>query len=768
MKKKIIIFTLIIILLSTFCFGDYTQKGYPDKNYYNSITGFFNTGVSETAFVKNLGDNNLMQPPLSYDYDKDGNNEIIVSDSDNIKIYSGRELDFVTGFSTNHTIEEYSIFTKDDITYMIITENGFVVAPNIRQSVYYYNESTATWTYFSEHRIGANTYRRSTFNCDNVSSYCVAIYEKADSIDYLTFAFNSTDSYIVQSTVKNWDSANNNMCLSSIPDVTFINYDGGNDYEFIFSIGEISTIGANVFDVMVYEIKLNGSGELESNTQILKRNPDFNNGNTCDDYERLFTSPNIMDVDLISPLDIVIGVNVDDDEFKMYSYKIDGTFLDDYPEVFNADGVLISNVVSGTFFPDSEEGKDFCVLGYIETDNHIDLLCASEQKPDILGFFDSDEFNSEINTATFNIDDNTVQHMIHSGQQSTILIDSVDLNEVITPYGVFRITSSNDLEQIFGFAYTDGIISSDEYDNSGRSDLIYLTETALIYIDDNFVNSNAEIDGYIINPCIDFTWKQNTTVGITITPKDSEGDKVQARAILYYGDSNQQDSGWSTAVNSETPIQFTFIANTTIPVGTLRMIARDINHNDTNDTIEISYSVGSEGVSFGDCTTTETDIAEDIEEEAEGVIEEGGIGSPCDTGDDCNCGVCNYGFCGYVNAGEVCDADVCCLSGSCIAGKCTKAGLGAELNESKRELFGGDITTSTIISMIIIICVVGGILWAGGMNNPITVGFAFGMTLLLGITFTLIGWLHIFVTLGLIIMVIIFVVFAFMMGTGGG
>ena len=60
---------------------------------------------------------------------------------------------------------------------------------------------------------------------------------------------------------------------------------------------------------------------------------------------------------------------------------MDGTLIDDYPELTYTGGVLISNVFRCNVFTDTAK-EDMCVLGYQTNTNEIILLAGSERSSD--------------------------------------------------------------------------------------------------------------------------------------------------------------------------------------------------------------------------------------------------------------------------------------------------------------------------------------------------------------------------------------------------
>jgi hypothetical protein len=99
------------------------------------------------------------------------------------------------------------------------------------------------------------------------------------------------------------------------------------------------------------------------------------------------------------------------------------------------------------------------------------------------------------------------------------------------------------------------------------------------------------------------TWKINTSVEARIVGASEDDSSIQGRAILYYGAAAAIDSGWTAFLPEGTTLTFSFTANTTVGSGVLRLMLND--SNSLTDYEDLSFSVGADGVEFGDCSTEE-------------------------------------------------------------------------------------------------------------------------------------------------------------------
>ena len=768
MKKTIIILMIFSVLLSSMVFSEnISSRGTNDNKYILADSGVFNQALgSVNTFIKTLSNNNLRQNPLFYDYDNDGTTEIIVSDGADIKIYNKSEtsVDLETGFSSNHIIGDYSLYNFDSDLYLVLTaiDSGEYVGVD----VWLYNDSLNNFQFVANHtpqipvknQVNDRGGYILSFQCDETTGKCLSIFTNTHDIGGSTFRqFLYAYSFELNGTALQLGNFSytvgtgaTDICLPKLSDITL------NSGQYW-----ISTYGDSTGDdVNIFALSLNSSFGVNLDTTFGVSSISVGAGIGCASANPngKVTAPLIADINGYLPEEVVIGVNNDLDEFKMYSFTKSGVTIDDYPEVFLADGVLLSNPFIATAISEhGEDNSDFCVLGYTE-DRKLDLLCASEFMTEFFGTGNSKEYITD-NNNSFAIQ-NTNQTLIYGTQMYNGLTNGKNLIEIITPYGVYVIDESNEkLIPIYGIDYNVGTLISNDVENVGFADLIYLTKNALIYIDDKFVNTNAQIDGYSINPCTEQIWKVNTTASISITSIDDEGDNIQTRAILYYGDVNEnitQDSGWSTAVASGSTTQFSFTAESLRSNSVIRLMTRDIRveHQNTSNYIDLVFSVATDGVSYGDCVTTKTDL---IEEEIIAGLTDGDIGTYCESSSDCDSGLCVSNFCVLKGALRDCDSNSQCVSGQCVSGKCTKPSISDSLDNAKDELFGADSSTANLISAFFIIGIpIGMVIIAGG--SILVSVLAIGIFIVLGFVFTAIEWLSPFILIGIVVFMLIGVV----------
>lgn len=137
------------------------------------------------------------------------------------------------------------------------------------------------------------------------------------------------------------------------------------------------------------------------------------------------------------------------------------------------------------------------------------------------------------------------------------------------------------------------------------------------------------------------------------------------------------------------------------------------------------------------------------------------IGEPCQKGEDCQSGQCEYGACTLKQAGVQCTSSIQCASGDCKNGLCTKPSLSQNLDLAMSENFGSDVRSKNMVSLFLMIGIPAVIMIASG-GSSIGVLVALACFFVEGFAFTYFGWLSPFILIGIVIVGLIVVVFAFM------
>ena len=144
-----------------------------------------------------------------------------------------------------------------------------------------------------------------------------------------------------------------------------------------------------------------------------------------------------------------------------------------------------------------------------------------------------------------------------------------------------------------------------------------------------------------------------------------------------------------------------------------------------------------------------------------GALEVNNTGDPCTQDSDCAFGVCEARFCVLGTTLKPCDEDADCLSGECKNGVCTRPSWWDQIDASKDAAYGDDSNTNNFIALFILIFVAGAIIIKAGNFWGTVGGIAFFVA---GATFfAIVGWLSAFILLGVYLVLLIGIVFAFML-----
>lgn len=626
-----IIFTLLIIVLFSLTVSaneDYNETGNFNGEFILG-TGFFNQQLTSTdSSTRSLSNPRLM--PLVADLDLDGTNEIIVLDGDTVRLFQTKSLTILDSFDLGTDVRTSNMLIFDidgndsGIPEIIVAQGASIQQLHILE----WNGSV----FSRQNQINLSDIFDSLspdyiIKCGKVNNCLIASSGRIDSAglgDMVVAGFNSTVIDITNELVL--FSPVGDYCFPRIKIMQYKDYDNDLDDEYIFSFIDIITGSSDrlhveyirLFDNLT-PVRDQGLGSFIDTTLagLDTINPFSTNTARCitENADEYITSPLVFDIDS-SPsngLETVVGIMLEttefgsDDEFKMVSFDRDLTFLDDYPEFFDSDGQLLSNVFVADAFDDTLK-IDFCVLANDQVSEILTVICASESTGNIPETITYDiEDTSGLSFTNLTNEFGNFHPVAHSASHSGTTGES----EIISSYGVLQLDFNScdtfgdcDLIRIFENPQQPGAVVMADVEKVGRDDMLVLTDTNIFYIDDKFTNSPGEITEIFTNPCIDSTWMINTTVEIRVTVEDVDGDLVSANVIFYDGDTNEQESGFSANVSSGTTFTFPFIANKTIGTGVITTQGRDFQNPTVIDEEDITFSVALNGVEFGDCTTT--------------------------------------------------------------------------------------------------------------------------------------------------------------------
>ena len=609
---------------------DYNESGNFD-NDFSQGTLLFDQGIDITGF---FGLNDGKQSPLVTDLDGDGINEIIVLDLDTFRLFNTRFLTILDAFPLTAN-ERYSNFITFDIDGDGLTEIIIALEQSNLIEIVQWNGTVMTSETISYSAIpDAN----SAGNGGQVLLKCRDTNECMMS--YVTFDAKSTNNRIRVASFNSTAIGNSTenlkiplaskgsaFCFPLVRTAEFVDFDNTGTISYIFSVFDMRVLNTDD-EVDIYYIKPNPTDFMLAPTVNLTINigaglmKDVASATSCsgDNLGKFITSPLVTNLDgaVSNGLETVIGFNEDADEFKMILFNSGGANTTTFPAAADADGEIISNVMITNIFDDTTL-PDFCVLGFDATGNQIDLLCASfgmDRNPlpppftvnNAQFLIDLDDLPNPFNI-TSDVDSyNSIIHSIN-------IIGTDDEDEMLASYGIFDF----DLKGVFctgifsigscsmslslESARIDTTLIPVDVEKLGRNDILSLEVNRITYFDDQFVNQPGIISNVFNNPCFDQgTLKINTTLDVVVTVIDNESDQISSRVTIYKDDINEQVSGFLANVSSGQPQTHTFSLNKT--AGTVNMLVegRDIQNLLTIDEQPFTFSVGTNGLEFGDCT----------------------------------------------------------------------------------------------------------------------------------------------------------------------
>ena len=575
---------------------------------YELEPGIFGlTGTTPSIVQRAIANPQLS--PLMADLDNDNDQELVVLDGSIFRVYSGSTLTLENTYSSN-IVGSPSMILYDidgdgytEIIASSTTNKNIDIIEWNGTHMYLQNNFTLTdWSFLDGETMIA---------CRDTEE-CIIIYAKLNARgnfgnnnqSLYGRVFNSTNLYDAGAISPS--ASQYGYCRPLLPYISVNDYDQDSTDEYIFSyLRHASTTSAIIIEVL----DINSSNQPLQELEIVETN-NYQNppGETCTTHAhaRVLTSPTVFNVDGGgSDPEIIIGYQVDDDEFEMMAYYSNGDRVRNlgYPNLLLADGEIISNIIIMDAF-ESGQNTDFCVLGYDKTGEQLNLLCASELNPPLLGI-QSDEY-------LFDIDDSTYSNLTQTLEWHNALAHSSNQdfdaqNELINHLGVFDldagfVTFGSTLDIIYTNPHQDSAVVMLDLESVGKTDMIILDSSYLYYINDQFINTEAQITSISSNPCIKDVWKVNTSVQVTVIVDDINDDNVGATATLY---DNYPIAGvpqvkpWSINYSSPHTFTFNFVANRTITSGELFIGGRD-NVDDGNETQTHEFNVATNGLEFGD------------------------------------------------------------------------------------------------------------------------------------------------------------------------
>ena len=649
--KKILILTFLFVLITSLVNADYSYIGQED--YFLGKSQFI--GVEPTKSY-DLCTNPRLNP-ISADLDNDGKKEIaaLCDGSINLYNYSEGDLDVIDGIYTGDT--EWSDWIAYDIDGD--SQKELILSGKYWLMVYSWDNGTLTRdTLIDISPTGAVD----TFIICKAANKCMMFWSDFQGIGSTTTYIRGipfTASALLTGEMVTLDATGGGatlegFCFPDIRNAAIGDMTGDKEDEYIIVYLE-ARAGSNIDHVHVGYIQTFANNSVSTmGHEVIESAHIFTDSSgscTSADVRKKISGGLVGNFDGKGGNgdEVITAIMTGDETFKLYAYNLDEGQITTHPTVLNGNGYLISNPFMMNVFPDTDRDQDYCVLGFDDSNNRLDLVCGSVRTDEPVRtrqfYFNNPDFYPSDSEYDF------PSRLVHSLDDFELFYNDnngiINPDELLTTYGIFYICdypqhkynllATGELCEVLKLDEGESSVIADDYQRNGRADIILISEDMVGYYDDDFINRKPRIEGaFEFNPCLtQRTIENDTFVGIKFTAFDEENDPVTGWASLYADDPNEQNTSKVT-VNSGSLISlsaFELRANQT-GVYTLRLYVYDEVHNTTPTTLDYTFTVDVEGERYnGGCIDTGT--IDPIEEGAACQVD-----ADCPTVQKCLYGVC--------------------------------------------------------------------------------------------------------------------------------
>lgn len=614
LSRKIFLFFFLLILCP-FIYADYERVG--DNDFYGGIispdmrAGDIATPVSYTL-PSNTG------TPLVSDVDGDGVFEYVALTPTSVRVLSYNETSGLidseatythgcnvsyTGMSNLAITDFNSSDSYKDIVLVCYKDH------NTNEIMFLqWNTNTFNLNHTPTTTIGADLTSNFQLACDDTSANprCFLVGDDGglqNPSDTYGVAFNYTK---LGSQVLFYSKASSYTCPPYNNFVSVAQMDDDNIKEFVFSI--LNYYSGNV-ESYVFIADVTNTLVVSEGLQFETNEPYYTGFSDCAhylDYARVVTSPTVSDWDGDNINEFALGVMETSSTYRMYVYDTDGVQLNSFPLLARS-GRILSNVFPANIIYDTIQVNDACMLAWDSTSSELDLMCGNKGSSG----FDNEVFSITLNNdvnLTNNINDTHMHMMTVDASDNTV--DGNDLDEILTPWGImapvynsFIPFTDNTLSRIIDFETSkSGSWVGDDTDSDGYSELVYMTDSRLYYIDDTYVNRRPYTLNVTIKPCSPI--KVNESIRVSFEAFDYDDNTVYANVSLYIENDNvynfpTQNVSGATSEGAEFYFFKEYGANLT---GTYRLNIRIWDNESDNPIIlEYTFTVATEGNLYEDC-----------------------------------------------------------------------------------------------------------------------------------------------------------------------
>lgn len=606
MKKLILMAFLILFSVSAYSISllkNYNYEGFTDGAYSNIAPQAQNSLFTSTYYANNgnpltyvdTANGAKNQSAIGYDINNDNIRETFAASGSILKIYNSSQLDLMSTISFPDSVIHYAVQPYNGNNYLIV---------ETASKIYVYDSTLTLYNLLNVNIAGSegNFHCSTSGNCVNI-----VITDSGNAIYWQNFSLadNTPGGHAISSFYIQNAPADNIFLKPNLMD-----------------IGKETISGYDLFLFSFIQKFVPGGGS--SNT--------FQEGfiiyNSTGIKTYSYTSLDTGSISEVTPP--LTGDNYNSQSSNTFAFGYvknskpyigSGYFLNDaiqiqklHSSIWSPDVYEISNAFQCKVFS-NDARSNYCMAGF--SYNNATLIIAATDYGVPLTYSDTYLLQTTNLSNGFIVSGrNTLSHGLNV---NNLVRNGAYTTDFITPQGILSLDGNPNVflgngDLKFTFLYPSGlnnaIISPINGKYSPYYDLIAMTPTNVVYISDNFIIPPTQIESYTVNPCLNSVWNLTTLVGVTITPRSYLNlFPVSAKAILYYGNSNQQDTNFSAYSQSGSIFNFQFVANTTIQNGILRLIALD-NQTNQGQTIDLPFSVTLNGAAYGSCITTGTGIIE--------------------------------------------------------------------------------------------------------------------------------------------------------------
>jgi hypothetical protein len=506
------------------------------------------------------GITNIQAIPLTYDIDKDNKTEIILIDNNQLRVFSGPELniDYELPLVGTH-FKHYALvenMTNASTSFITISEG----VAYLNKIDFYWNGTIGNYSQNLSSTLTNYAGGQMVYQCD--TNECVIVYNEKGWMDYVASNPSTSDELYatwwkddnsVRSPIKIYNSTGGGiLCLPNYRNMEIVDYMGNGTMRAVFPFIDSNSKKMRVGELnSALALVRNGSADIgqavaKDNRVYCDYNATAPSGHS--DISKMVTNVVIANIDTDPVKEYLIAFVTSDytdsassQDFQFYMWNGSLASTNNYD-----DGILLllktdNNGIPGNLFLASpnvandtaSKNMAVCSLGY-RGDTYGGVLCFSpyykfspESTEEYFSLF------RDLNSVTYT--PGTWANYGSSGQQRYMQLmtdgrqnytGGVNPTEFIlngADQGVWDIayTAADNGASRHGMdfsAYPNSTFVAPIRDTNGKYDIILFDATNLHYLDDLFYDNAAGLNSMCVNPCMYYptsggnTWLENNSV----------------------------------------------------------------------------------------------------------------------------------------------------------------------------------------------------------------------------------------------------------------